>query len=152
MLKERPHFPQRRYVGSAAFAHSHEKVVNMRPVLHQDPAPSQWQPPVQPLTTHQQTSVLLSGVHMTRMREHMCINLTGWECVCDLRAKAAYNVFSPVQTLINGGGDTDVVYRMGEWRKAAFVCLSVMKEEGTRVCRAECYLQRCVPVTGTWHL
>lgn len=41
MLKERPHFPQRQYVSSPALAHSHEKVVNMKPVFHDDPAQSE---------------------------------------------------------------------------------------------------------------
>lgn len=45
--------------------------------------------------------------------------------------------------------------RTREEKQGVFVFLSRIREEELEKeekYRAECYLQRCVPVTGTWHL
>ena len=53
-----------------------------------------------------------------------------------------------------GGFNTEEVW-VREEKQGLFVCLSCIREEELvkeEKYRAEFYLQRCVPVTGTWHL
>lgn len=149
MLKERPHFSQRRCISSPALAYSHESCqhetsfstisqLSLPRELSFFPeitAPATAAAPDRTCKTSafwDPRNCPCQSVHPHK-KEKVYIKLTGW-----------------LVTVFKGKCKQLCVFKS----KGLFLFSSVSREWGKKEIkdRAAYYLQRCVPVKGTWHL